>query len=196
MDILLTEEMRTQNPAGAALLRAFAAVQQGASATLQQCLAVPGINVNERLLDFDSDWGSSYDLLYLAVLNRHTDCVRMLLAQPGINPNAGSGLSSPLHIAVSINNPEMVQLLLACRGIDVNARSSMGYHGYRTALHNAAADGKTAIVSLLLAAPGVDVTAKVKAAPLHLTLQKNTAMANVLRLYVISRKRTSPNSEM
>ena len=132
---------------------------KGDADTIKRLLA-EGADPNEAL-PYDS-LGEPVSLLYLAVSGQHTECVRVLLACPGIDVNRRSTLicATPLHLAVSCNNPEIVRLLLAAPGIDVNATDSWSMSGCRTPLHTAAALGHTECLRLLLAAPGSNPQAR------------------------------------
>lgn len=93
--------------------------------------------------------------LYLAVVEDRTECVKLLLAAPGIDVNKRftSLGNTPLHIAAEKGHAECVRLLLAAPGIDVNKTRELD----STPLYLAAREGHTECVKLLLAAPGIDV---------------------------------------
>ena len=55
-----------------------------------------------------------------AVQINHTDEVRRLLDEPGIDVNHADLMSTPLTIAIIRGHHEMVDILLAHEGIDVN----------------------------------------------------------------------------
>lgn len=144
------EDMTVQELAG---YRACIAACNGNARELQKLLAA-GLNPNTTLPC--EMLSSPMSLLYFAVWGLHTECVELLLAQPGIDVNMSGGVSTPLHMAVSLNSPKMVRLLLAAPGIDVNATSSWSMCGAQTPLHTAAELGRTECLRLLLAVPGVN----------------------------------------
>lgn len=134
------------------------AAGRGDAEALKRLLAA-GVNPNATLPCHEMS--APMSLLYLAVCGLHTECVRLLLAQPGIDVNMRGGMhSAPLHMAVSRNSPELVRLLLAAPGIDVNATDSWAMCGSRTPLHTAAALGRAECLRLLLAAPGIKPDAR------------------------------------
>lgn len=161
--------------------RACIAASKGNARELQELLA-GGVLPNTTLPC--ENMCSPMSLLYLAVCGLHTECVELLLAQPGIDVNMPGGVSTPLDIAVSRNSPEMVRLLLAAPGIEVNGTSSWGLAGAVTPLHTAAQLGRTECLRLLLAAPGVNPNATDRwgATPLQYALKAGHAdCAQLLR---------------
>lgn len=97
--------------------------------------------------------GESHTALYLAVTNAHTECVRLLLAAPGINPNSGANI--PADAAEYEKYRECVKLLLAAPGFDANKTD-----GTQPALWLAARAGNEPYVRDLLAVPGINVNIK------------------------------------
>ena len=94
-------------------------------------------------------------LLISSARQGFTECVKLLLAAPGIDVNKADnecGMTS-LHNAAAEGHSECVKLLLAAPGIDVNYADEDGW----TPLWSAAYKGQTECVKLLLAAPGIDV---------------------------------------
>lgn len=101
--------------------------------------------------------------LHLAAYNNTIDCLKLLLAIPGIKLNKGEkGLGhTPLHQAIFHNNIECVKLLLNTPGININRRPR--YRGYYigmsfpgcTPLYTAAENGHTECIELLLAQKGI-----------------------------------------
>ena len=106
----------------------------------------------------DVNWKNDTDHdvtpLFCAAHKDHTECVRLLLAAPGIDINqAAQNGYTPLIVAVGMGHTECVRLLLAAPGIDINQAAQDG----DTPLNWAAYNGHTECVNLLLAAPGIDV---------------------------------------
>ena len=124
----------------------LAALRPGYDRDVVKLLLENGADVDERSFF----WG--YTTLYVAVKNRDTELVKMLLVH-GVNVNA-FGNRQVLHLAASNGDVAMAQLLIA-KGADVNAKDLYG----RTPLHVAAVKGRTSLTELLLA-NGADVNAK------------------------------------
>ncbi|MDO5465188.1 MAG: ankyrin repeat domain-containing protein, partial [Akkermansia sp.] len=79
---------------------------------------------------------SNYSLtpLNYAAMIGHTECVRLLLAAPGIDVNKADNSGwTPLHWAASLNDSECVRILLAAPGINVNKENQEGYTPLRVA---------------------------------------------------------------
>lgn len=93
--------------------------------------------------------------LILAAYNGHNECVRHLLAVPGIDVNKTQVFyNTTALIKAALNgHTECVRLLLAAPGINVNHVDI----NHRTALGSAAEHGHAECVRLLLSAPGIDV---------------------------------------
>ena len=164
----------------------YLAACAGHSECVKLLLAAPGIDVSDRslvtLAVMQNDVSTVKTLilshpdsnaLYWAASLGHTECLKLLLAAPGIDVNLLQGNDTPLSIAVEHGHTECVKLLLAAPGIDVNttkweenlsefARSKMfeAYGTFRTPLAKAAIAGHTECVKLLLTAPGIDVNIK------------------------------------
>ena len=140
-----------------------------------QLLITAGADINKADMDGKTP-------LYRAASKGHTECVKLLLAAPGIDISNWNALSiavlkndcntikqllqsgadvnkadmkgeTPLYWAALYGHTECVKLLLAAPGIDVNMADKWGY----TPLYGAAFFSHTEIVKLLLAAPGIDV---------------------------------------
>ena len=90
-----------------------------------------------------------------AASNGHSECVKLLLAAPGIDVNKTNEYygGTPLNRAAFNGRSECVKLLLAAPGINVNKADMHG----NTPLYWAAYKGHSACVKLLLATPGIDV---------------------------------------
>ena len=127
----------------------------------------------------DADYGATP--LIIAALNGRTECVRLLLAAPGININqAGQQGATPLLCAALNGHKECVRLLLAAPGIDVNMADEDGY----TPLFWAAYKGHTECVRLLLASPKIDVNKEnlLGRTPLYWAVENNhTECAELIR---------------
>ena len=85
----------------------------------------------------------------LAVSNGHTECVKLLLAAPGID----SRDFPPLCVAAITNDPAKINQLLA-DGANPNQQDNIKRC---TPLHWAAINGHTECVRLLLSAPRIDI---------------------------------------
>ncbi|MBQ2379866.1 MAG: ankyrin repeat domain-containing protein [Akkermansia sp.] len=97
--------------------------------------------------------GAKSTALCFAVMQGHTECVKLLLSHPKIDVNlTDDERQGPIVQATYYNHVECVKLLLAAPGIDVN-RSS----GKFTALTLAVYNNTPEIVKLLLQAPGIEV---------------------------------------
>ena len=95
----------------------------------------------------------------IAVLKKDYGAIKKLIKSgEDVNKENADG-STPLFLAVQMNNHEAVKHLLAARKIDVNkAVILQGRGGYATTpLHEAALYGRTECLKLLLAARGIDV---------------------------------------
>ena len=106
----------------------------------------------------DANWANEDENgttpLVLAAQKGHTECVRLLLAAPGIDVNkANKDGTTPLSWAAQKGHTENVSLLLAAPGININQVDSKGI----TPLFWAASWNHTECVRLLLAAPGIDI---------------------------------------
>lgn len=111
-------------------------------------LILSGTDVNKEDLNGETPlyWAARYGL---------TECVRLLLAAPGIDVNKEGGKydMTPLCAAAKNGHTECVRLLLTTPGIDVNKEGEFD----KTPLCEAAEEGHTECLKLLLAAPGIDV---------------------------------------
>lgn len=127
------------------------AVQVNDDARLQ-LLIDAGANVNK--ISLSSQFLSTP--LYEAVSKGHTECVRLLMAAPNIDPNAVSNYhnrSLPL-VQAAYKDPEILRLLLAHPAISINKTS---YSKSTTVLGAALFSKKRENVLQLLAHPGIDV---------------------------------------
>ena len=115
--------------------------------TLKQ-LIQSGNNVNKA----DKD---GRPLLYWAARYGHAECVKLLLAAPGIDVNkADKDGRTPLYWAAECGHADCVKLLLEHPRIDVNHATNE----YReTPLHLATIRGHTEVVKRLLEHPRIDV---------------------------------------
>ena len=121
--------------------------------------------------------------LLSALLEGHTECVRLLLASPVIDVNqANKNGYTPLFIAVQKGLAECVRLLLASPSVDVNQANNEG----ATPLSFAAQKGQAECMRLLLASPSVDVNQASKDGftPLYMAAQKG--QAECMRLLLAS----------
>ena len=107
-----------------------------------------GADVNNR--NDDNLW----TILICAVAACRAEIAELLLASPGIEPNAVDDIrQTALHIAAERGHNRMVELLLRHPRIKVNAQDHMGW----TPLSKAAFAGHAAVTRLLLARPDLDV---------------------------------------
>lgn len=107
--------------------------------------------------DVNSTKSDGYTPLYWAVNYKMTECVKLLLAAPGINVNMPNGMheSTALYVAADQGNAEYLKMLLAVPGIEVNKPDCV----LRTPLFVAVQNNHIECVKLLLAAPGIEVNA-------------------------------------
>ncbi|MDO5471067.1 MAG: ankyrin repeat domain-containing protein [Akkermansia sp.] len=107
--------------------------------------------------DVNSTKSDGFTPLYWAVNYKMTECVKLLLAAPGINVNIPNGRpeSTALHVAADHGNAEYLKMLLAVPGIEVNKPDCV----LQTPLHRAVQNNHIECVKLLLAAPGIEVNA-------------------------------------
>jgi hypothetical protein len=103
----------------------------------------------------DVNWANEaegqFTPLIFAAQNGHTECVRLLLAAPGININqAGQDGVTPLFCAAGLGHKECVRLLLAAPGININQAAQDG----TTPLSAATYKGHTECANLIRAAGG------------------------------------------
>lgn len=93
--------------------------------------------------------------LHDAAMNGHAECVRLLLAvTPAIDVNKGN--FTPLHYAAMNGHAECVRLLISAPKIRVN-KVTNDYDDKKSALHYAAENGHTECVRLLLTSPDINV---------------------------------------
>lgn len=92
-------------------------------------------------------------LLYTAACRKDEKFVKMLLENPGIDPNGGERGRSPLHIAASTGSTSIVQQLLATGRVDVNYQHPLTLS---SPLHQAAEGGHIHCVKALLEDGKVD----------------------------------------
>ncbi len=125
------------------------AVMADDRAKLRSLLSESGVDVN-------ATDNNGMTALYWALCMGRTECVRLLLAAPGIDVNMANidkyG-ENPLQKAAEKNRTECVRLLLAAPGIDVNKGNNYDV----SPLFSAVGEGGTESVRLLLAAPGINV---------------------------------------
>ena len=113
-----------------------------------------------------------------AIMNDRRETVEFLLTH-GADPNKKNTVgSTPLHLAVSLNNINIVQLLLT-RGADPNKKSTVGF----TPLHLAVNRNNKEIVQRLLD-HGADpnIQNNYGATPLHLAAIHNTINMDIVQL--------------
>ncbi len=99
--------------------------------------------------------------LGFAVENNAVDCIKLLLALPGININkadAGRNKVTPLYTAAERGYAECVKLLLNAKGINVNKAA----RGKESPLLAAAKCGQAECLQLLLKAPDINVNKKAR----------------------------------
>ena len=146
---------------------------------LRALLAAPNINVNVQGYFIHGERRGTP--LHYAVEINEVECVRALLAVPGVDVNAKTedddlnnnfaGLQeTPLHMAAQAERVDIIHLLLSAPNIDVNERS----HDKITALHDAAFNGEFEAVKALLSAPNIDVNSRdwQGFTPLHLAVEE------------------------
>ncbi|KAI9853467.1 MAG: hypothetical protein M1824_001230 [Vezdaea acicularis] len=148
----------------------FLACQFGLSTVLEELIPSESFDCNKR--NNDGTPGLS-----LAVLQRHKDVVRLLLAS-GANIEASNDIGdTALHQAAACGDEDMVQLLLLS-GANVAALDPRG----STALHMAAAHGHEVVVQLLLTS-GANVAALDRyghTALQHAITRRNKTMVQLL----------------
>lgn len=151
----------------------------GGPGVLKALLAAPNINVNVQGHFIHGERRGTP--LHYAVEINEVECVRALLAVPGVDVNAKTddddlnnkfaGLQeTPLHMAAEDSKVDIIHLLLSAPNINVNERS----HDKITALHNAAFNGELEAVKALLSAPNIDVNSRdwEGITPLHLAVEE------------------------
>lgn len=113
---------------------------------LLQLLIDAGADVNQL---YTADFAMGSPPLFWAAYYGHAECVKLLLAAPGIDVNrTGEYGATPLYRAAYFGHDECVKLLLAAPGIDVNKADKYGY----TPLSTAEINGHTECARLLEAA--------------------------------------------
>lgn len=146
---------------------------------LKALLAAPNINVNvQGHFVFGERRGTP---LHYAVQINEVECVRALLAVPGVDVNAKTDdddlnnkfadlKETPLHMAADDSRVDIIHLLLSAPNINVNQCS----HDKITALHDAAFNGEFEAVKALLSAPNIDVNSRdwEGITPLHLAVEE------------------------
>ena len=153
----------------------YRAANNGEAETISLLLKA-GANVNwENMSD------QRITPLCAAAQNGHTECVRTLLAAPGININTvNTSGSTPLLCAAQNGHTECVRTLLAAPGININTANISG----STPLLCAAQNGHTGCVRALLAAPRIDIDKEDKNGyePLYWAVKNNhTECAELIR---------------
>lgn len=137
---------------------------------LKALLAAPNINVNvQGYFIHGRQRGTP---LHYAVIYNKVECVRALLAVPGVDVNAKmddddldkfqyneyAGLNwNPLHEAANWGRVDIIHALLSAPNINVN--ESCGRLMW-TALHRAVDNGQLESVKALLSAPNIDVNSR------------------------------------
>lgn len=152
----------------------FFAIEQGNVDVVKFFLEYPGFDVNTKdkeMRELRRYRGPSFSYpevryyfrtpLYVAAEQGQSEIVKLLLQNPKLDVNLGSGCkcypeeySSPLCIAAKNGHTEVVKLLLTHPNIDLNAGHN---RDVRTPLCLAAEYGHADVVELLLAHPNIDV---------------------------------------
>lgn len=134
------------------------AVQNGRTLFLKELMGA-GANVNAR------DVNGNTPLLF-AAQSGDLECVKALLAAPGILVNRGYGGGvTPLYCAIIGGYMESAKALLTAPGILVNEQDFLGY----APLHHAASLGHAELVKALLTTTGIVVNEQGKlGTPLHI----------------------------
>jgi len=99
-----------------------AAARKDCTMLLEEMLAIPGVDVNETLLQCEDDNVTRYfTSLNLAAYCGSVQSTRILLSRPGVDVNATDwkGLA-PLHAAAAMNHVSILRLLLDTKKVDVN----------------------------------------------------------------------------
>lgn len=113
--------------------------------------------VNNKLINPNMKLESGNTFLHWAAEKGHIDCVKALLACPGIDLNVKNNIGdTALIVAAQEGHLECVKALLTCPGIDPNAKSNNG----NTALIWSAYKGHIECIKALLACPGIDLHTK------------------------------------
>lgn len=143
---------------------------------LKALLAAPNINVNVQghfvhrpRIFRERRRGTP---LHYAVEMNEVECVRALLAVPGVDVNAKTDdddQETPLYMAAEDSKVDIIHLLLSAPNINVNECC----HDKITALHHAAFNGELEAVKALLSAPNIDVNSRdwEGITPLHLAVE-------------------------
>lgn len=140
----------------------------------------PQIKINQKFTK------TGFTPLHHAVMNGHVDCVKYILAVPGIDVNCTATSSeTALHTAAGNGQSECVRLLCNAKGIKVNqATKKEGY----TALFIAATKGDAACVEALLESPSVDVNQGTKTSETPLIIAAYNGHAQCVSLLLDSPK--------
>jgi ankyrin repeat protein len=134
---------------------------------LKALLAAPNINVNVQGYFIHGRRQRGTPLHYAVICNK-VECVRALLAVPGVDVNAKmddadldneyAGLNwNPLYEAANWGRVDIIHALLSAPNINVN--ESCGSMKW-TALHQAVDSGQLESVKALLSAPNIDVNSR------------------------------------
>lgn len=133
-----------------------AAARKDCTMLLEEMLAIPGVDVNETLVQCE-DQGV---LRYFTPLNLAAYCgsvqsTRILLSSPGIDVNAKDWKGmAPLHAAAAMNDASILRLLLDTKKVDVNQTVDGARH---TALILACAKNNHDAVAELLQEEDLDL---------------------------------------
>ena len=109
----------------------------------------------------------------------HLEVVRVLLADPNLQPNLAVKEGSALHLSIMKNDLEMLKLLLTDTRFDVNLKNTQGF----TPLHICSIRWRPAAAKVLCALPSVDVNMQDNCGETALSMSVNsrdTEMVTVL----------------
>lgn len=99
-----------------------AAARKDCPMLLEEMLAIPGVDVNEALVQCEDDGVTRhFTPLNLAAYCGSVQSTRILLSRPGIDVNAKDWKGmAPLHGAAAMNDASTLRLLLDTKNVDVN----------------------------------------------------------------------------
>jgi ankyrin repeat protein len=144
------------------------------------------VALNAELLKLEEDGETP---LHIASRLGHDGIVKVLLAEPSIEPNKRDALgASPLTLAVASGNSHIVEILLATMGVDPNIKT----HAGETPLFVAAQLGYEQVLKALLDHDNTDPNISSQYGETALTIACFNSNYGVVQL-ILEAKKTDPN---